>query len=308
MRVLFVSSGRGGDVGHVVKNQGESLKRAGTEVDYLTISPGFSGYLRAVSGIKKTFNKGGYDLIHVHYSLSALSATLAGVKPIVVSLMGSDVFIPWLLRVILRVLSEKRWDATIVKTDEMKKRLGLKKAHVVPNGVDTDRFAPAGKVEARKHLNLIPDTKLVLFIAAKNRPEKNLPLAINAVESLNDGSVHFIHLYNTPNKEIPHYLNAADLLLLTSSREGSVNVIKEAMACNCPIVSTDVGDVRWVTSGTEGCYISGNDHASIEENIRKAFSFRGRTDGRVKIFELGLDSGSVAQKVIDIYQTTTHQV
>ena len=303
MKVLFVSSGRRGDVGYVVRNQGESLKKAGIEVDYLVIDHGIRGYLRTIPKIKRMFREGGYDLVHAHYSLSAFSATMAGVRPIVVSIMGSDAFTPCLVRLIIRFLSAKRWNATIVKTDEIKAKLKLDRAWVLPNGVDLERFTPVSKEKAREHLNLSPENKVILFVAGKNRPEKNFPLAMAAVSSLGDSSVKFIHLFDKKNSDIAWYLNAADLLLLTSMREGGVNVIKEAMACNCPIVSTDVGDVCHVTSGVEGCYISGHAELSIAENIRNAISYGKRTNGRARIIELGLDSETVAHKIIGIYRT-----
>lgn len=303
MKVLFVSSGKAGDVGHVVRNQGESLIKAGAEIDYLTISPGFSGYIRAIPKIGRIFKEGGYDLVHAHYSLSAFSATLAGVKPLVVSLMGSDTVTPLPVRILLRVLSLKRWNVTIVKTPEMKTRLSLDMAIVLPNGVDLERFAPMEKHEARVQLNIPPEKKVILFVAAKDRPEKNLPLALEVVKSLNDNTIELIHLYNKQTSEVALHLNAADLLLLTSQREGGVNVIKEAMACNCPIVSTDVGDVRNVISGTEGCFISGPGSSSIADDIRRALSFGRRTEGRARITELGLDAATVAQRIIGIYRS-----
>jgi glycosyltransferase involved in cell wall biosynthesis len=307
MRVLFVSSGKSGDVGNVVKNQGESLVRYGIDIDYFTIAPGLTGYIKSIPEIRRTVRQGRYDLIHAHYSLSAFAASLAGSFRMVVSLMGSDVHQARISRFIIRILSRLRWAATIVKTDEMNRILKLKDAVIIPNGVDTERFVPMDMSAARKHLNLPPDGKIVLFISTSGRPEKNLPLAKEAVGLLHDDTVRFIHVSGASNDEIPYYLNAADLLLLTSSREGGVNVIKEAMACNCPIVSTDVGDVRWVTSGTAGCYISEQRLESIADNIRKALSFAGRTDGRGRILELGLDSPSVAGKIYEIYDKATNR-
>lgn len=307
MKILFVSSGKAGDVGHVVKNQGESLRKAGIEVDYLTIAPGITGYLKAFAVIRRKFREGGYNVVHAHYSLSAISATLSGVRPLVVSLMGSDAFASLPVRLLIRLLSSMRWDHTIVKTAEMKKRLALKRASVLPNGVDLDRFVPSGKEEARKHLNIPPGKKVILFVSVKNRPEKNLHKAIEAVRELRDSAAELIHLHDRENDEIPRYLSAADLLLLTSWREGSVNVIKEAMACNCPIVSTDVGDVRNILGETEGCIISGHDTRSITDSIRTALSFGRRTEGRSRIIELELDSASVARKIEDIYNSVTGQ-
>jgi len=305
MKVLFVSSGRTGDVGYVVKNQGESLSRHGIEIEYFTITPGFRGYCRAIPRIHRAVRHGSYDLVHAHYSLSAFAASLAGSFPMVVSLMGSDtagnIFVRWLIRIFSRL----RWRATVVKTDQMMRKLRLKRSYIIPNGVDTERFAPIDKATARRVLNLTSDKRIILFIAGKNRPEKNFSLAKMAVDSLHDTSVEIRHLYDTPNSEIPYYLNAADLLLLTSSREGSVNVVKEAMACNCPIVSTDVGDVSWVISGTEGCYISGQDHISVAENIKKALTFGRRTRGRERIFKLGLDFVTVAEKISEVYRIAT---
>jgi teichuronic acid biosynthesis glycosyltransferase TuaC len=302
MKVLFVSSGKSGDIGYVVRNQGESLVRQGIDIKYFTVTPGLAGYVKSIFRLKKIVRETQYDLIHAHYSLSAYVASFTRNIPVVVSLMGSDAFQNFILRWITRQLSHFRWTTVIVKTEEMKRRLKLDDVHIIPNGVDTERFIPVDRNTARKRLGLASEKKIIVFVAVKNRPEKNLGLAMQAVESLNDSSVEFIHLHDTPNQEIPLYLNAADLLLLTSAREGGVNVIKEALACNCPIVSTDVGDVRQVTNGTEGCYISEADSMTVAENIKKALSLRSRTNGRERIFSLGIDSLSVAGKLCQIYK------
>ena len=101
---------------------------------------------------------------------------------------------------------------------------------------------------------------------------------------------------------MPLYLNASDLLLSTSLWEGSPNVIKEAMACNCPIVTTNVGDVKWLLDGVEGCLITTNDPKDVADKIKKALNFKGRTKGRDKLISLGLDSEHIAKKIIKVYE------
>lgn len=97
-------------------------------------------------------------------------------------------------------------------------------------------------------------------------------------------------------------MNAADVLLLTSRYEGSPNVIKEAMACNCPIVATDVGDIRWIIGDTEGCYLTSFDPGDVASKLQLALKFGRRTRGRERLIELGLDSVSVAKRIVQLYQ------
>lgn len=99
-------------------------------------------------------------------------------------------------------------------------------------------------------------------------------------------------------------MNASDVLLFTSKWEGSVNVVKEAMACNCPAVSTDVGDVRWVTGNTDGCFISNFKPEDVADKITLALQFskeKCRTNGRERIIELGLGSETIANRILVVY-------
>jgi len=100
-------------------------------------------------------------------------------------------------------------------------------------------------------------------------------------------------------------MNAANLLVLTSFHEGSPNVIKESMACNLPIVSTNVGDVKQVIERVDGCFLAGYETAEFSQKLKLALDFSmktGRTKGRERILESGLDSESIAERLIDVYK------
>ncbi len=302
IKVLFISSGRNGRVGDVVLNQGESLKKSGIDIEYFLIRSGLRGYLSAILSIRRVWKSGNYDLAHAHYGLSAFAASVAGRFPLIVSLMGSDVFMSGISRIITRILYRYRWSFTIVKTRQMKELLGLSKAEVIPNGVDICRFKPIPMQEARDHIGFPLDRRLIIFISSPHRPEKNADLAAKAMSELNIPDVELKYIYNISNEDIPYYLNAADILLLTSKREGSANVIKEAMACNCPIVSTDVGDIRWLTENTSGSFITSFDAKDVANSLKKGLRFGARTNGRERIMELSLDAGSVAVNIKSLYE------
>ena len=302
MKVLFVSGRKSQGPGQVVLSQGESLRAAGVDIDYFLIKPGITGYVSAIPLIRKAFRRGGYDLVHAHYGLSAIAASLAGRFPLVVSLMGSDIYMSGALRAVVRRFSRRRWAVTIVKTRRMKEMLGLQDVTVVPNGVDISLFTPMPEKEARKYTGYPDNKKLVLFISSPDRPEKNYRLAKEAMEILNVPDTELKTIFNIAHQEIPHYLNSADALLLTSKWEGSPNVIKEAMACNCPVVATDTGDAGWIMGDTNGGFITSFKATDVAGKLRLVLGLQARTNGRERILELGLDSASVAGRIKSLYE------
>ncbi len=301
MKVLFVSSGRKGEVSELIKNQGDSIADKGINISYFIFKKGLLGYLSGIYPIYKLVKNEKIDLVHAHYSLSAFCASLAGNFPIVVSLLGSDAFKSGFMRWMTYLFYKYRWGKTIVKTKQMKDILKMDKAEIIPNGVDLSRFRPMPREEARQKLGITPLKKLVIFVSDPSRDEKNFNLAVSAVQHLGNEDVQLLSVYNVENEKIPYYLNASDTLLLTSKREGSVNVVKEAMSCNIPVVSTDVGDVRENTRDLPGCFICDPTPESLSTSLSIAIEMKQLTKSRERIIDLNLDSDSVAYKIIKIY-------
>lgn len=306
MKVLFICSGnlRQG-INPIIRNQGEALKSLGILVDYFTINgKGINSYLRHILILRKHIKNTFYDVYHAHYFFSGLTAWLAFTKPLVISLMGSDIYSSKVWHTLIRIIYFLGNVKFIVKSEKMKKKLNLKKVEVLPNGVILKIFYQMDKFVARKKIKWDSD-KYILFGSNPARLEKNYELAIAALICLNKPNVFIKTIINVPNKSVIYYLNAADILLLTSSYEGSPNVIKEAMACNCPIVSTNVGDVSWVLGDIDGCFLTSFEPQDVANKINLALDFSekyDRTKGRSRIIELGLDSNSVAQKIIGLYK------
>ena len=307
MKVLFVSSGNSKyGISPIIKSQGESLICQDIQLEFFTINgKGFQSYFRHIFKLRKFLRTNNFDVVHAHYSLSAYVASLAGSKPLIVSLMGSDVKSNGFIKFIIHFLNFLfDWKQVIVKSQDMEKGMGIKNSKVIPNGVNIDLFKPAEKFLSQEQLVWDRSKKHILFAANPNRPEKNFSLASEAFSLIIDSNIELHVLENIPQNEIPVWLNASDVILLTSLWEGSPNVIKEAMACNRPIVATDVGDIRWLFGNEPGHFISKFESEELQAKINLALNYSGstkNTKGRDRIISLGLDSENVAQKIVAIY-------
>ncbi len=304
MEILFISSGNTkSGISPIIKNQGQSLINLGHKVTFYTIKgKGLKGYFNNIFTLRKFLKNKNFDVIHAHYSLSAIVASLSGAQPLVVSLMGSDVKASGLLKYGIKFFNTLFWKKVIVKSEDMKISAGLKESYIVPNGVDFKKFKPYTREESIATTGWDPDKKHILFAANPRRYEKNFKLAKAAYKGLGDDSVALNVLEDIPNELMPKYFNASDVILLTSLWEGSPNVIKEAMACNCKIVAVDVGDIKEVISTTEGCYVTGFDEKEIANRLTEALAQPGKTNGIDAIRHL--DSNAVANTLTNIYKDT----
>jgi teichuronic acid biosynthesis glycosyltransferase TuaC len=307
MKVLFVSSANRSSISPIVRSQGESLLMQNISTDYFGIKGnGFGGYLSNVPRLRRHIQKTNPDIVHAHYSLSGMVAGLTGVKkPLVVSLMGSDTKAGSLQKTITRWFARYRWDKVVVKSPSMQDDLHLADSFVIPNGVDMDLFKPFESEDLKHHYAFSTTKKTILFLADPSRKVKNAALAKEAFERTDQTISEFQIRYNLTRNKVAEVLNAADVVLLTSKWEGSPNVIKEAMACNKPIVATDVGDIRWLFGEEPGHFITSFDPEDVAHKINEAILFSktvGRTNGRNRIIELGLDAVNVANRIIGVYE------
>jgi teichuronic acid biosynthesis glycosyltransferase TuaC len=317
-KVLFVSSGKGNQPGPIIQSQAISLQKQGITIFQFTINQkGLKGYIKECFRLRGFLKKNKFELVHAHYGLTAIITLLARRKEkLVVSFMGDDIVgsrkpdgriskKSIFLASFNAFLAYWFYDFSIVKSEQMLNKLKANNVALIPNGVDTSRFLPKSKAEERNKLKIDPQVKLAIFVSNPSRVEKNFLLAEKAVKILNNTNVSLLPLFGIDHQSLIDYYNAAELLVLTSYHEGSPNVIKEAMACNCPIVSTNVGDVKWVLGKTEGCYIASFNPQDFAEKVKTALDFSekyGRTKGRERIIELGLDSKTVAKKIIGLYE------
>lgn len=288
--------------GVFVGDQVESLRRLGLDVDVLFMNGRANklNYFWAYPRLWRQLRKKKYDVVHAHYIFSGLVARGQIGTPAVLTHHGPEVFMTW-ERHVCRVATP--WfDKVIMVSQEMVDRLGYAKSIVIPCGVSFERFQPVPREEARARLSLPRDKKLVLWAGEPFRPEKRWDIVEEALRrlKLEDPDVELLLAAGRPHDDVPMYMNAADVLLLVSDAEGSPMVVKEAMACNVPVVSTATGDVAEVIGRTEGCHITSQDPADVVAKLKLALAFGKRTNGREAVSHMELDA--ISRRIIAVYE------
>jgi len=290
--------------GIFVQQQVVSLRREGVDIDVLHIDTKKSKWLYPWSFVPLVNQvlRNRYDLVHAHYVFAGVVARSQFRYPVVLTHHGPEAFVSWqapLCRLMSRLV-----DRTIVVTEQIKASIGLDSSVVIPCGVDFELFKPLDQRWSREQLGLPMDKKLVLFVGRYIERRKRFDVVQDAVDHLiaRGMDLELVIAYKEPYERIPLYMNACDVKIVPSECEGSPQVVKEAMACNLPVVSVDVGDVPDILAGVEGCYVCPRDPISIAEKVKLILEQPFRTNGREKTRRY--EVSSIARRIIQVYQET----
>jgi len=297
-------------LGTFVEQQIEGLRRIGLVVDLMFVNrweKGIGSYLTIRTGLRNHIKQFQPDVVHVMYGgiLAEEVTRVCENRPTIISLCGSDILGELLSGPMRRIVSEcgvlashiaaRRAFGIVVKSRNLEEALPAtvdrSKIRIIPNGIDLERFKPLEQAACRKQLRWESNTFHVLFPTNAGDPRKRLGLAQAAIDIANRSGLNAeLHqLRGVPHEEVPVWLNASDVVLLTSLHEGSPNVVKESLACDVPIISVDVGDVRELISGVQGCYMALPNAQDLGAKLHLVGSNRGKIAGRRKVEQLSLE-------------------
>jgi len=315
--------------GSFIASQIESLRAQGVATDVFFIDGRLSKweYLRAFPRVRTRLRAGRYDLAHAHYGYSGVYPVFFHEIPVVVSFLGDDVIMGHErlsgIKRRVRDYVARRADAIIVKSPEMRDVLQARasgplqgdraggplqgvrpQVHVVPNGVDLERFAPRDRAECRRLLGYDPARRYLLFPYDPARTQKGFDLAAAALKivarSRPEAEIRIVS--GAPPDTMPLHYNAADLLLHTSVWEGSPNAVKEALACDLPVVAVPSGDVEERLARVRGCRLVARAPEAVAAAILEILADPDpRSCGRAAVADL--DIRATARRIIGIYKS-----
>lgn len=301
MKVLVVCSENSGRIAPFIEEQVYALRQIGLQMEIFGIrGKGIRGYLKNRKLLLQRIHTFQPDIIHAHYGLSGLLANLQRKVPVLTTYHGSDINDKGIFRI--SKLSIRLSNHNIfVSQKNINKTKVKKNFSLIPCGVDTSVFYPQDKEPCRQQMQLSKTKRYVLFAGAFANPVKNASLALKAVSEIENAEL--IELKGYTREEVACLMNAVDACLLTSHSEGSPQFIKEALACNCPIVSVDVGDVKELLEGIKHCYIAEYDTRDIADKLNLVLANDVRIVGENQIAKMNLDNKSVAKRILEVYNS-----
>ncbi len=213
------------------------------------------------------------DVVHVHYGLTFLPVLLA--LPlcklmkirIVTTFHGSDIMGDNRVTRFASRLAVRFSDAVIGVSQQISDKLapGHDRVEYLPCGVTAEFHGLARLIKSDRQ-------RKVIFPSAPGRPEKNYALferlTRQLAEDMGDLKFETVTMEGLTRKQVAMLFKTSACLLMTSNYEGSPQVIKEAILCDLPIVSTAVGDVPRLLENVQDAVVS-NDEAELLAGIRQ---------------------------------------
>ena len=331
MRVLVVTNlyptATAPTKGTFVRKQVEALRKAGVDVSLLHADREARGrgvYLRLRGAVRRAVADSQPDVVHVMYGgvMAALVTASSTIGPVVVTFYGSDLLAGNAkTRGLTRMSSLAGVRASCyaalhaseivaqsqVLADALPEQVDRSRVWIIPDGIDLEEFVPHDRLECQQALGWDPTAKHVLFPSARTVVAKRFELAEAAMGRLiSAGRVVQLHeLKGVPHAEVPTWLNASNLVVLTSTHEGSPNVVKEALACNVGVVAVDVGDVRERLKDIPGCFIAAATPDDVAAKMALALE-HDRVPGRKRMEELSV--GRIAERIIEVYEAAVGNI
>jgi teichuronic acid biosynthesis glycosyltransferase TuaC len=289
--------------GRWVRDQVDEVRRRGVEVDLFEFARGREEYLPATRRLRTLLRQQRFDLVHAHYGLAGWVARLAGAKPLVVTFHGTDVRhhivghlsrrLAWRIDLVAGVSR-----ALFLPEDGRPGLPAVPGSAVLPCGPDLRRFEPMPRAEARRQLGLDPDRSCLFFPANPARPEKRhdraaAVAAACGADLLSGGSIE--------PERMPLWINAANAVLVTSDYEGFGMAAVEALACEVPVLSTDVGIAPYALGGIDGCLCAPFDADAWAALARRHLATpEPRVAGAARAATLS--ASGMAERVVEAYE------
>jgi glycosyltransferase involved in cell wall biosynthesis len=291
--------------GVFVAEQVEDLRALGIDVSVYSFNgrADWKEYLRAARWLRRRAHRNAFDIVHAHYGLTGAVALAQRATPVITTFRGSDTFVPWQRTVSYLVA---RLTVPLFVSDLARARLRRPSATVVPSAVDVKRFRPRSRAAARRLLGWKQSGIYVLLPGSRRTPIKNAALFDASLDALPiDLRVRRIALEGYTRDETALVMNAVDVALMTSISEGSPVAVREALACETPVVSVRVGDVPRLLQDLPGCAVCERDPAALAEAVLQALEAPRSPLLRERAVEYSRER--VARKVLKVYEEVISQ-
>lgn len=298
--------------GHFVDRQINSLQNLGHQITTFDVGINYSPFVLFRKWRSLREQSSNVDLVHARYGTIVSILSVFSGKPTIITFAGSDILpgasitkFRTYTGIFLSNFASCFALAIICVSDEMRQALWWKKgsAVVIPDGVDLSIFTPGDQMDARQKLGWTGDHPIAIINAARDPENKGLPLALEAFEfvkiAIPNSELKIIQ--GIQPDDMPLCYRAADVLISASRQEGSPNVIKEALACNLPVVSSPVGDARIRLKGVFPSEVVPRESHLMGIALINILKLRKRSNGREHVLELGVEN--IARQVNDVYYT-----